>query len=130
METINDRFRFAREKMGLSQEEFATRANRTRSEIKNIEYGKTAPKPEVIMAICKAHGIDDVWLRTGVGEMHRRESREEAVAAVLGSAISGNSTARDRLVRALARLPDDAFPLIEKFILDSAALLQEDAPKG
>ena len=129
METINERFRFIRKELGLSQEEFAARANRTRSEIKNIEYGKTSPKPEVIMAVCKAHGIDEVWLRTGVGEMSRRESREKAVAAVLGAAISGNSTARDRLIRALARLPDDAFPLIEKFILDSAEAIQQDTPK-
>lgn len=79
--------------------------------------------------ICREFHIDEVWLRTGVGEMSRQESREEAVAAVLGSAISGNSTARDRLIRALARLPDDAFPLIEKFILDSAEAIQQDTPK-
>ena len=62
------------------------------------------------------------------GLTHAR--RCNVARAVLGSAISGNSTALARLVRALARLLDDAFPLIEKFILDSAALLQEDAPKG
>ena len=80
--------------------------------------------------ICREFHIDEVWLRTGVGEMSRRESLEDAVAAVLGAAISGNSTARDRLIRALARLPDDAFPLIEKFILDSAEAIQQDTPKG
>ena len=44
MSTINERFREVREYLNLSQDEFATKANRTRSEIKNIEYNKTSPK--------------------------------------------------------------------------------------
>lgn len=97
------------------------------SKLKN-EPGRT-PSDRTIREICRVFKVDEVWLRTGVGEMSRRESREEAVAAVLGAAISGNSTARDRLIRALARLPDDAFPLIEKFILDSAEAIQQDTTK-
>ena len=93
-----------------------------------VENGKREPSDRTIADICRVFGVDEVWLRTGVGEMSRRESREDAVAAVLGSAISGNSTPRDRLIRALARLPDDAFPLIEKFILDSAQAIQQDTP--
>lgn len=127
---MNDRIKQVRISAGKTQIEFAEAIGLTKNFISLLENGNREPSDRTIADICRVFGIDEVWLRTGVGEMHRRESREEAVAAVLGSAISGNSTARDRLVRALARLPDDAFPLIEKFILDSAALLQEDAPKG
>lgn len=126
---MNDRIKQVRVSAGKTQIEFAEAIGLTKNFISLLENGNREPSDRTIADICRVFGADEVWLRTGEGEMHRRESRVEEVAAVLGSAISGNSTARDRLVRALARLPDDAFPLIEKFILDSAALLQEDAPK-
>lgn len=65
MSTINERFREVREHLGLTQTEFATMANRTRSEISNIEYNKTSPKEEVIKAVCAAHGINRRYLELG-----------------------------------------------------------------
>ena len=65
MSTINERFREVREFLNLSQDEFATKANRTRSEIKNIEYNKTSPKEEVIKAVCAAHNINRKYLELG-----------------------------------------------------------------
>lgn len=65
MSTINERFREVREFLNLSQDEFAAKANRTRSEIKNIEYNKTSPKEEVIKAVCAAHNINRKFLEFG-----------------------------------------------------------------
>lgn len=65
MSTINERFREAREHLKLTQTEFASLANRTRSEISNIEYNRTSPKEEVIKAVCSAHGISRRFLETG-----------------------------------------------------------------
>lgn len=65
MSTINERFREAREHLKLTQTEFAGLANRTRSEISNIEYNRTSPKEEVIKAVCSAHGISRRFLETG-----------------------------------------------------------------
>lgn len=65
MSTINERFREAREALKLTQTEFATKANRTRSEISNIEYNKTSPKEEVIKAVCSAHKIHRKYLEAG-----------------------------------------------------------------
>lgn len=65
MDTINDRFRKAREYLGLSQTDFASKANRTRSEIANIEYNKTSPKEEVIKAVCEKHKINRRFLESG-----------------------------------------------------------------
>lgn len=65
MATINERFREVREYLNLTQTEFATMANRTRSEISNIEYNKTSPKEEVIKAVCAAHNINRKFLELG-----------------------------------------------------------------
>lgn len=65
MSTINERFRKVREHLNLTQTEFAKMANRTRSEISNIEYNKTSPKEEVIKAVCSAHGVSRRYLENG-----------------------------------------------------------------
>lgn len=88
METINERFRQARESLRKSQDVFAQEAGRTRSEIKNIEYGKTMPKEEVVKSVCKAHGIDETWLRTGEGEMFLPKSRGEEIGQIVREAAS------------------------------------------
>ena len=123
---INERFREVREMLNQSQEDFAQKASRTRSEIKNIEYGKTTPKPEVIQSICSAWGIDRIWLETGVGEPFRPMDRNEQIAAILGKAIAGNATARDRLIRAFAQLPDEMYDQAERILEEIVANLQTE----
>ena len=65
MSTINSRFRNVRNALGISQEKFAEAANRTRSEIKNIEYDKTIPTENIIKAVCDAHNINRRYLELG-----------------------------------------------------------------
>lgn len=126
MDSINERFREVRKLLGKSQDAFATEANRTRSEISNIEYGKNAPKPEVISAVCSAHGIDRVWLETGVGEPFRPRSREDEIATALAQAMSCNESAKQRIIRAMAQLPDELFPYVERILDELAANIQQD----
>lgn len=126
MSSINERFREVRDFLGQSQEEFARKASRTRSEIKNIEYGKTTPKPEVIQAVCAAWNVDRIWLETGAGEPFRPVSRDEYIAAVLASAITHNDSARDRLIRAFSQLPDEMFEQAERILEEIVANLQKE----
>lgn len=126
MSSINERFREVRELVGQSQEEFAKKASRTRSEIKNIEYGKTSPKPEVIQAICSAWGVDRTWLETGVGEPFKPVDRSEQITEILNHAIKHNDTARDRLIRAFSQLPDEMYGQAEKILEEIVANLQKE----
>lgn len=92
-----------------------------------IEKGERTPSEHLLKDICRIFGVDPVWLRTGAGDdPFLPVSREDRITDVLSRAIDGPSTARDRLIRALARLPDDAFPLIEQYILDAAAALENE----
>lgn len=116
MKTINERFRYLRECTGLSQEAFAQKARRTRSEIKNIEYGKTQPKEEVIQSICEAHNVNEVWLRTGAGDMYRLSCQENELAATLKKAQSGQNDDKSRLIRAIAQMPDEEISAFIKII--------------
>lgn len=120
MDSINERFREARKMLGKSQDAFASEANRTRSEISNIEYGKNAPRPEVISAVCNAHGIDRVWLETGVGDPFRPRTKEEELASVFGSILAGHQSQKNAFISAVAQLPDELFPVFVKAWIDAA----------
>lgn len=122
MSTINERFRHLRETKELSQEDFASGAHRTRSEIKNIEYGKTSPKEEVIQSVCAAYNVNESWLRTGEGEMFKPISRDAEIAAFMGDIMRGeDADFRRRLVSVLARLDVSEWELLEKMALKLAA---------
>lgn len=124
MDAINERFREVRGMLDLSQDEFAAAANRTRSEIKNIEYGKTSPKEEVIVSVCKAHNINPVWLRTGSGEPFVPLTRSEELAALF-AAVQVGDDAKSRLIKAMARMPDEAFPKFLEFVEGLSERLKE-----
>ena len=125
METINDRFRILRDSTGLSQEEFAARAHRTRSEIKNIEYGKTSPKDEVIASVCHTYGINEDWLRHGLEPMRAAKSEEEEIAEMVGSALSGSSRLKKAVIKMICTRSDAELQALE----DMLRQLYEDISK-
>lgn len=127
MSTIGERIKKIRKAKGLTQQKFADALDLKQNTIATYEMNKTVPSERTLSDICEKFGVDPVWLRTGAGDdPFLPVSREDRITDVLSRAIDGPSTARDRLIRALARLPDDAFPLIEQYILDAAAALENE----
>lgn len=116
MNTINERFRYLRESLGLSQEEFATKAHRTRSEIKNIEYGKTTPKEEVISSICATYGIREEWLLTGEGDMKAPKTKEEEIAELVGQALNGSSEFKLSVIKMICSRTDKELEALESVL--------------
>lgn len=113
-----------RKRAGLSQAEMAERLGLSRNFISLIENGNRIPSDRTISDICREFGVDRIWLETGVGEPFRPLDRDEQIAAVLGKAITGNDTARDRLIRAIAQLPDELFPYAERILEEIVANIQ------
>ena len=67
-----------------------------------------------------------MWLEQGIGEPFREEPRNEQIAKILGQAIVGNDTARDRLIRAFCQIPDELFPYAEKILDEIIENLQKE----
>lgn len=126
MSTIGERIRDARKSLKKTQKEFSQSLDMSENYIWQIEKGQREPSERTLNDICRIFGVDPVWLRTGEGEPFVPQSREDRITEVLSKAIGGQSTARDRLCRALARLPDDAFPLIEEYILTAAESIMNE----
>lgn len=119
MESINERFTEVYKESGLSQEAFAKEIRRGRGEIANIVYGKTAPKDNVITAACERFGINEVWLRTGEGEMKTPLSRDKQLTQIF-SAVQVSDDERARLVKAFASLPEEAYPQLYHWFMELA----------
>lgn len=124
--SVGERIKQVRKSKGYTQQKFADALGLKQNTIATYEMDKTAPSERTLSDICDKFGVDANWLRTGIGEPFRPVSKEEKITEILSKAISGNSTSRDRLIRALARLPEDAFPLIEQYILDAAENIQKE----
>lgn len=82
------------------------------------------PSDRTISDICRVFGVDEVWLRTGVGEMFTPKSRVEELTVIFGDALEG-VTDKDRFLRAMASQPDEAFPALVQLIKSVAEELRE-----
>lgn len=126
MNTIGDRIKEIRKQKGYTQQKFADALGLKQNTVATYEMNKTIPSDRTISDICREFGVDKIWLETGVGEPFRPMDRNEQIAAILGKAIAGNATARDRLIRAFAQLPDEMYDQAEKILEEIVANLQKE----
>ena len=112
---MQDRIKQVRQSEGLTQAEFAERIGLSRNYIAMIEIGQREPSDRTIKDICRIFGVNEIWLRTGVGEPFTPLSRSEDLAAIFERMEVGDD-AKSRLIRAMARMPDEAFPPFVKFV--------------
>lgn len=109
---MKDRIRQVREKAEskkMSQEEFGKKIGLTRDNVANIELGRVEPSEIVIRAIIREFGVNEVWLRTGVGEMKRPMTWQQEVTSYVNDLVKGNRTEfEETLIRFLAATtPED-----------------------
>lgn len=112
---MQDRIKQVRQSEGLTQAEFAEKIGLSRNYIAMIEIGQREPSDRTIKDICRIFGVNEIWLRTGVGEPFTPLSRSEELAAIFERMGVGDD-AKSRLIRAMARMPDEAFPPFVKFV--------------
>lgn len=123
---MKERIARVRAQIKLSQGEMAERLGLSRNYISLIENGNRTPSDRTITDICREFGVDRVWLETGVGEPFRPKSREDEIAAALAQAMNCNESAKNRIIRAMAQLPDELFPYVERILDELAANIQQD----
>lgn len=69
MSTINERIAEVVNMSGLRKTAFAEKINVSQSLISLICSGKTGVSDRTISDICRVFGVNEIWLRTGDGEM-------------------------------------------------------------
>lgn len=112
---MNKRILAVRKALNMTQEEFSETLGTSRVNLSKMETGSVTPTEMFIKLICTKYGVDEIWLRTGVGEMFREVSREEQVASFFMSTLSGDDNFKKAFVSALASLDETAWEKLRDF---------------
>lgn len=70
---ISERLRKLRKELNLSQSAFGQSLGVGRDVIGNIEYGRVEIKEHIIKLICSEFNVNEEWLRTGDGDMFKKD---------------------------------------------------------
>ena len=117
MTTINERIAAVVADSGLTKTAFAQKVNISQGFVSELCSGKSKPSDRTILDICREFRVDEVWLRTGAGEMHRPMSRREEIAAYMADILGGTrSDVEEAVIVAMSRLPSDYWPVAARFL--------------
>ncbi len=73
---MNSRLKTARVALNLTQTQFGKKLGVAAAAISKIEKGVNALTDQMILAICRAYPINEVWLRTGTGSMFAEKNAD------------------------------------------------------
>ena len=116
---VYERIKYLRKsELHMTQEQFAKELLISRSSLSVIEIGGVKVTERNILTICLTYGVNEEWLRDGVEPIFKTLTKEEEIASYLGDLISPSNTKdfQKRFIRALAKLDDDGWDVIEGLI--------------
>lgn len=125
---MNGRIKAIRADSGLTQADFGAKIGVSQNYVWMMETGARAPGDRTIRDICREFGVNETWLRTGVGDMHRAKSREAELGELIRSRLLDRPDSfQAALVTVLLRFDPSGpeFAALEKI----ARALAEEAKK-
>lgn len=125
---MQNRIKELRKSLGLNQTKFAKRLGIAPNTISSYEGGAIVPSNSIILSICREFGINETWLRTGVGEMKSAPSREAEMGRLVRELMSDRPESfRSALISTLLRFSPDGpeWALLEDIYRKVAAEMKE-----
>lgn len=130
MSTINERIQMLLDTLNLSKAKFAEPLHISGSFVSMVCSGTKNPSDRTIQDICRVYGVDELWLRDGVGEMFRPRTREDEITAFCADLLGPDATDFQRdFVAILATLSPEGWDLLEKKINELAELSRKRKEK-
>lgn len=118
---MKDRIKAIRRKNNKNQTAFGHSVGVSMSAVQKWESGENEPSAAVITLICQIYGVNEIWLRTGEGEMLVPRTREDEIAIFLGDLAGGKgSDFQRRLVSVMAQLTKEQWDFLEQLAQDIA----------
>lgn len=123
MSTINERVQMLLDTLNLSKAKFAEPLHISGSFVSMVCSGTKNPSDRTIQDICRVYGVDELWLRDGIGEMFRPRTREDEITSFCADLLGPDATDFQRdFVAILATLSPEGWDLLEKKINELAEL--------
>ena len=114
METVSQRITHIVESEKLTKTAFANSINISQPYLSQICSGQREPSDRTISDICRVYGVNEIWLKTGVGEMKLPMPLDQQLAQIFAD-VQVSDDERARLVKAFASLPPEASPQLYKW---------------
>ena len=115
---MNNRIREVREHFKLTQTEFGERLGVSRDVIGNIEYNRLKnpkQKEPIIKLICSTFGVNEIWLRSGEGDMFQAMTEDEELAAYLGDVMNDETASfRRRITLEMKNWTPEVWQMLEE----------------
>ena len=119
MNNTKDRIKEVRNYFHVTQQEFADRIKVKRNTVATYEMGRSIPSDAAIALICKEYGINELWLRTGDGDMLIDNPKAIEISNLLSDLQKADENDfKCRLISALARLDEKGLGKFRTFKLD------------
>lgn len=99
--------------MNLTQDEFGKKLGLSRNYIWMIEKGERIPPDRTISDICRIFDVQEDWLRYGLEPMRAAKSREEEIADLVGSALTGSSEFKKAVIKMICSRTDEELKTLE-----------------
>lgn len=101
----------------LTQKAFADHLGLSENFVWQIEKGERIPSDRTISDICRIFDIQEDWLRYGLEPMRAAKSREEEIAELVGSALSGSSDFKKAVIRMICSRSDEELKALEAALM-------------
>ena len=123
--TMSERIKQIRKGKDISQEEFGNKIGITRSSVSLLESGRNNPSEQTIKLICQEFSVNELWLRTGLGNPDEKLEGEERYALNIGKLQNTDNETVMRWVNAIAETNPELLEDIEKFFLTLLGIKKE-----
>ena len=110
---MHSRIKMIRQNEGLTQSQFADKIGLSRNYVAMIEIGQRDPSDRTISDICRIFDIQEDWLKYGLEPMRAAKSREEEIADLVGSALTGSSEFKKSVIRMICSRTDEELKTLE-----------------
>ena len=85
---IGERIKAVRKHFKLTQAEFGERIGVKGNTIATYEIGRNAPVDAIFSLLCREYGVNEIWLRSGEGDMFQAMNEDEELSDYLGDVMN------------------------------------------
>ena len=115
MNEINKRIADAISAKGMKKSEVARRIKVSPAFISQLCSGAALPSERTIVDIARVCGVNDIWLRSGEGEMFQAMTEDEELSAYLGDVMNDEPESfRRRLTMEMKNWTPEVWQMLEE----------------
>ena len=130
--TQGERVKMVRDKAQLTMEQFGNRIGGvSKSTISNIENDNRNLTEHMLKSICREFDVNEKWLKSGEGDMPRKLSEEEEVAALVSDLLEdGRDNPFFGIILEIVQTYNELSPASQKVLQEASKNVVENLSKN